>query len=83
MHTGFGRIFLATTQTALTEQLRQAGEIKAAAMSRTRFESPVSGGAQAAAVARRALTDDLGDPDALRRAFVLREILGPPVALRR
>lgn len=69
-------------QAALVEQLRQAGEIKAAAMSRTQFESQISSGGQAAAVARSALVDDLRDPDALRRAFILREILGPPVALR-
>jgi hypothetical protein len=31
---------------------------------------------------RGELMDDLRDPQALRRAFVLREVLGPPVALR-
>ena len=35
-------------------------------------------GSQAAASVR----DDLRDPQALRRAFILREILSPPVALR-
>ena len=31
---------------------------------------------------RRRLLQDLSDPESLRRAFVLREVLGPPVALR-
>ena len=69
-------------QAALVEQLRKIAEAKAAAMSRAQFESPISSVGQAAAVARSALADDLRDPDSLRRAFILREILGPPVALR-
>jgi len=32
--------------------------------------------------ARGRVLDDLREPDALRRAFVLREVLGPPVGLR-
>lgn len=32
--------------------------------------------------ARGKLLDDLRDPESLRRAFVLREVLGPPVGLR-
>ena len=32
--------------------------------------------------ARRRLDVDLRDPESLRRAFVLREVLGPPVSLR-
>jgi len=32
--------------------------------------------------ARTVVLDDLRSPQALRRAFVLREVLGPPVALR-
>ena len=32
--------------------------------------------------ARHRLLGDLGDPESLRRAFVLREVLGPPVGLR-
>ena len=70
-------------QAALTEQLRQAGEVKAAALARTQFESQISSGMEAAVVARSALAEDLRDPATLRRAFILREILGPPVALRR
>lgn len=33
-------------------------------------------------VARHRLLGDLGDPQSLRRAFVLREVLGPPIGLR-
>jgi hypothetical protein len=32
--------------------------------------------------ARGRLLGDLGDPQSLRRAFVLREVLGPPIGLR-
>ena len=72
-------------QAALAEQLRQAQEMKAAAVRRTQFETQISSDKEtiAAAVTRGALGDDLRNPDALRRAFILREILGPPVALRR
>ncbi|MSU45543.1 MAG: hypothetical protein EXS42_00080 [Lacunisphaera sp.] len=72
-------------QAALTEQLRQAQKMKAAAARRIQFETQISSdkGDIAAAVSRGALADDLRNPDALRRAFILREILGPPVALRR
>ncbi len=70
-------------QAALVEQLRQVDERKATAMRHTQFESAISTGDHAAAAARSALGDDLRDPDVLRRAFILREILGPPVALRR
>lgn len=33
--------------------------------------------------ARERLMTDLADPEGLRRAFVLREVLGPPVSMRR
>ncbi len=70
-------------QAALAERLRQAQDMKAAAQRRAAFEaqsiSPVT---QARQVARGALLDDLHSPAALRRAFVLREVLGPPVGLR-
>ena len=69
-------------QAGLVEQLRQAAERKAATLRRSQFENQASGGEQAAALARGALGDDLRNPDALRRAFILREIIGPPVALR-
>ena len=70
-------------QASLVEQLRQAQEMKAASLRRTQFETEVAGKEEQAKVAvRAALGDDLRDPASLRRAFVLREILGPPVALR-
>ncbi len=71
-------------QAALTEQLRQAGEMKAATMRRTQFETEIASKEEAAVAAvRSALGDDLRNPASLQRAFILREILGPPVALRR
>ena len=70
-------------QAALAERLKQAQEMKAAAQRRTQFETEAGSNEEQAKVAvRGALGDDLRDPAALRRAFVLREILGPPVALR-
>ena len=69
-------------QAALAERLRQAKEMKAAALRRVQFENQVSNEESVAAVSRGVLNDDLRNPDALRRAFVLREIIGPPVALR-
>ena len=69
-------------QVALAEKLREATELKVAALRRMQFENQVSTGDQAAVVARGALGDDLRNPDSLRRAFILREIIGPPVGLR-
>jgi len=70
-------------QAALTEQLRLADEMKAAMQRRTQFQTEIAGKEEAAKDAvRSALGDDLRDPAALRRAFILREVLGPPVALR-
>lgn len=70
-------------QAALMDQMRQLEETKAAALRRAAFEaSTVSPAAAARTQARGALIDDLRDPTALRRAFVLREVLGPPVGLR-
>jgi hypothetical protein len=70
-------------QATLEEQLKQAQEMKAAALRRTQFETEVASKEEQAKVAvLGALGDDLRDPAALRRAIILREILGPPVALR-
>ena len=69
-------------QAALAEKLRQATELKAAAARRVQFENQISNEEEAKPVAAAALTADLRNPTALRRAFVLREIIGPPVALR-
>ena len=56
--------------------------MKAAALRRTQFETNLSRDETQAAAVHTGLREDLTNPDALRRAFVLREILGPPVALR-
>jgi len=70
-------------QAALAEQLKQAQEMKVAAQRRSQFETEVASKEEQAKVAvLGALGDDLRDPAALRRAIILREILGPPVALR-
>lgn len=69
-------------QAALSERLHQASEMKAAALRRAQYEDEISDHVPVPSVARSALTDDLRDPAALRRAFILREIIGPPVALR-
>lgn len=70
-------------QAAMAERLRQIEEMKAAAIRRAAYEAKtVSQEAQARQVRRGALLEDLRNPDALRRAFVLREVLGPPVGLR-
>lgn len=66
-------------QAALAEQLRQAVEIKTAALRQLRSGNEIS---PASKLVRTAVVDDLKDVAALRRAFVLREIIGPPVALR-
>lgn len=70
-------------QAALAEKLREAELMKAAAIRRAAFETHTSD--QSAAVRREsrgAILQDLRDPQALRRAFIMREILGPPAALR-
>ena len=70
-------------QAALAERLKLAQELKVAAQRRTQFETELASKEEQAKVAvLAALGDDLRDPASLRRAFVLREILGPPVALR-
>lgn len=70
-------------QAALAEQLRQAVEIKTAALRRIRSGSEtLTAEKRVSTPVRAAVVDDLRDVVALRRAFVLREIIGPPVALR-
>ncbi len=66
------------------EKLREAEQMKAAAEKRTEFEkATVDHAAENRAATRSTVLGDLRTPDALRRAFILREVLGPPVALRR
>lgn len=70
-------------QAALMEQLKEAELMKAAAQRRIAFEAEISDKQEGLRTqARGAVLDDLRDPAALRRAFILREVLGPPVALR-
>jgi hypothetical protein len=70
-------------QAALADQLRMVVAKKAGAERRAAFASSFANKEQAALViGRGALLEDLHDPEALRRAFVLREVIGPPVALR-
>lgn len=71
-------------QIALAEELRRAVEIKAASLRRVQSLSPISAGGQIGGlgISRTALLADLKDVEGLRRAFIVREIIGPPVALR-
>ncbi|MBL9200670.1 MAG: hypothetical protein JNL39_09195 [Opitutaceae bacterium] len=74
-------------QQQLAEQLRTLEEQKMLAKRRAAHlaeaRAEVAQGEPALrAVARGRLIDDLRDPQSLRRAFVLREVLGAPVGLR-
>ncbi|WP_415910581.1 hypothetical protein [Oleiharenicola sp. Vm1] len=63
--------------------MRELELMKAAAARRSEFERATADTqAETKVAARGALLDDLRSGTALRRAFVLREVLGPPVALR-
>jgi type IV secretory pathway VirB10-like protein len=72
-------------QRALEEQLRQVRLAREAAMAGVPRIAPVStpaGSTRRGASVRRALRDDLAGRGSLRRAIVLREVLGEPVGLR-
>jgi hypothetical protein len=70
-------------QATLMERLREAEFMKIAGKKRAEFEaSTVDHAAEAQVATRSSVLGDLRSPDALRRAFILREVLGPPVALR-
>lgn len=74
-------------QEQLAEQLRLAEEAKIQASRRAAHLAAEQRAALQAetalrAVARKQLLGELRDPENLRRAFVLREVLGPPVGLR-
>jgi hypothetical protein len=56
--------------------LRHAEQVKAAARATEESEAGLLH------TARAKLLDDLNDPGSVRRAWVLREVLGPPVGLR-
>jgi len=71
-------------QATLAERLREAEQMRVAAQKRARYEAATADHSDAArSLSRSTVLDDLRDPAALRRAFILREVLGPPVALRR
>ncbi len=71
-------------QATLAERLREAEQLKLAAQKRARYEAATADHSNVArSLSRSTVLDDLHDPAALRRAFILREVLGPPVALRR
>lgn len=71
-------------QAAWEEKLREAKLMKEAATKRTEFEEATADHSSARRSATRStIVGDLRSPDALRRAFILREVLGPPVALRK
>lgn len=70
-------------QATLAERMRELETMKAAAQRRAAFEAlSVSQATVQREKTRGALLDDLRDPQALRQAIILREVLGPPVALR-
>lgn len=70
-------------QATLADKLREAESMKAAAGKRARYEAATADRSGAArSLSRSTVLDDLREPAALRRAFILREVLGPPVALR-
>ncbi len=74
-------------QRALQEQLQALAD-RRAALAAARSEAPATVAAMSAGAPRAAspksgaLLRDLRDPESMRRAIVLREVLGPPVALR-
>jgi hypothetical protein len=70
-------------QAAMMARLQEVKRAKAAVTKRLEFESATADHTtEQLAGARLAVLDDLRTPAALRRAFVLREVLGPPVSLR-
>jgi hypothetical protein len=70
-------------QAAIAEQLREAELMKSAALKRAKYEAATTDHTGTLrSQARSSVLGDLRDPAALRRAFILREVLGPPVALR-
>jgi hypothetical protein len=63
------------------DEARAAAQRRAAQLAVATKEEAGTGGA-VRSLARGNLLADLREPESLRRAFVLREVLGPPVALR-
>lgn len=72
-------------QHQLVEQMRQLEETRVTTMRRAAVVAQDAATVvrdNAGAVRRAGWVDELRDPSNLRRAIVLREVLGPPVALR-
>lgn len=75
-------------QRALQEQLEALVERRRAALAAARNDSPVTASATSAMAVGTAppksgaLLRDLRNPESIRRAIILREVLGPPLALR-
>ncbi len=71
-------------QKALMEKLQEATLMKTAAEKRVLFEAATADHmAERRTETQTSVMGELRTPEALRRAFILREVLGPPVALRR
>ncbi len=71
-------------QAAWEAKLQEARQLKESAAKRTEFERATADlSAEKRAVVRSTVLGDLRSPEALRRAFILREVIGPPVALRK
>ena len=74
-------------QERLADEMRALEEARAVALRRaagiaTAKEKEAQSEGALRSVARGRVLDDLRDPESLRRAFVLREVLGTPVGLR-
>jgi hypothetical protein len=70
-------------QATLMERLREAEALKAGAQKRLAFEASTADSSVQLRVQNRSnVVEDLRSPEVLRRAFILREIIGPPVSLR-
>ena len=70
-------------QAAMMERLREAEAMKSGAQKRLAFEASMADSSAQLRVKNRSnVVEDLRSPDVLRRAFILREIIGPPVSLR-
>ena len=70
-------------QRTLMEKLKEAELMKASTLRRQAFEASTADKEPAALQESRAgVLEDLRNPQALRRAFILREVIGPPVGMR-
>lgn len=70
-------------QAALREKLREAEVMRTARQKRVEFEQAAAGATMGGQLTTSSdVLEELRDPPTLRRAIILREILGPPVALR-